>query len=380
LKTSFRIYLASTILLVVFSVSAYAQEAHLPAFDGFSYLRDPLFNRTIAHQAIMLTKPVECIEPRADVKTEFVPVVEKNVCPEMTEEQALSQRERFELQLALDKALSQVLKLTVDYEVLRTRVQSLGSRVGGSEGLNQRGGRELQELTALNNKRLADRDEQLSLLQARLDTAQANYHSESASRLLAEEQLNALQSENIKPEESVSDSDEKLQLFTEQLDNNKTLIHQLEIDLAVEKADNAKLRVEQKQTSAELKQVGNDEQTASVFEPSREWVIEGLKFKRGSADIEFNSIESLNVLVEHLKQNSKLTIQVNGYTDSVGSDESNLRLSQARADSVAGYLVEQGIENYRVKALGYGESRPLGNNQLEQGRLLNRRVAVLFLN
>ncbi len=408
LKTSFRIYLASAILLAVPSVSAYAQEAHLPAFDGFSYLRDPLFNRTIAHQTMVPTKPVECIEPKAEVKTEIVPAVEKNDCPEMTEEQALSQRERFELQLALDKALSQVLKLTVDYEALRTRVQNLGSRVGGTEGFSQRDGRELQELTAINNKRLADRDEQLSLLQTRLDAAQARYHSENASRLLAEEQLKALQSKNIKPKESVSDSDGKLQLFTEQLDNSKLLIRQLEIDLAAEKADNAKLLAEQKQALAELKQAGNDEQTASAelkqasngeqtasaelkqasngehtsspFETSREWVIEGLKFKRGSADIESNSIESLNVLVEHLKQNTKLTVQVNGYTDSIGSNEANLRLSQARADSVADHLIRQGVETYRVKALGYGESRPLGNNQLEQGRLLNRRVAVLFLN
>lgn len=394
LKTSFRIYLASAILLAVPSVSAYAQEAHLPAFDGFSYLRDPLFNRTIAHQTMVPTKPVECIEPKAEVKTEIVPAVEKNDCPEMTEEQALSQRERFELQLALDKALSQVLKLTVDYEALRTRVQSLSSRVGGTEGFSQRDGRELQELTAINNKRLADRDEQLSLLQTRLDAAQATYHSENASRLLAEEQLKALQSKNIKPKESVSDSDGKLQLFTEQLDNSKLLIRQLEIDLAAEKADNAKLLAEQKQALAELKQAGNDEQTASAelkqasngehtsspFETSREWVIEGLKFKRGSADIESNSIESLNVLVEHLKQNTKLTVQVNGYTDSIGSNEANLRLSQARADSVADHLIRQGVETYRVKALGYGESRPLGNNRLEQGRLLNRRVAVLFLN
>jgi outer membrane protein OmpA-like peptidoglycan-associated protein len=380
LISSFRICLASAILLAGFSVSAYAQEVHLPAFDGFSYVRDPLFNRTIAREAIALAEPIECIEPKADVKIEFVPTVEKNECPEMTEEQVLSQKQSFELQLGLDKALSQVLKLSVDYETLRTRVQNLDSRVDGRDGIGQRGGSELQELTALNSKRLADRDQQLSLLQTRLDKAQARYHSENASRLLAEKQLKTLQSKSSETKESVSVSNEKLQLFTEQLDNNKAVIHQLEIDLATEKAGNAKLLAEQKQAFAGLEQADNDEHTASAFKLSEEWLIEGLKFKRGSADIDFDSVQSLNVLVEHLKQNSKLTIQVNGYTDSVGSAQSNLRLSQARADSVADYLTEQGIENYRVKTLGYGESRPMGNNQLEQGRLLNRRVAVLFLN
>jgi len=320
------------------------------------------------------------MEPEAGVKAEFVPVVEKNICPEITEEQALSKRERFELQLALDKALSQVLKLTVDYEALRTRVQNLGAGVDGRGGFSQRDGSDLQELTALNNKRLADRDERILLLQTRLDIAQANYQNENASRLRAEEQLERLQSESIKPQESASDSSEKLQLITEQLDNNKVLIHQLEIDLAAEKADNAKLLVEQEQASIELKQADNETQLETPFRPSTEWVIDGLKFERGSADIDFDSVQNLNVLVDHLKQNSKLTIQVNGYTDSVGSVVSNLRLSQARADSVAGYLIGQGIEDHRVKTLGYGESRPLGNNQLEQGRLLNRRVAVLFLN
>ena len=115
------------------------------------------------------------------------------------------------------------------------------------------------------------------------------------------------------------------------------------------------------------------------FEVAKEWVIEGLRFEKGSARIENSSLGSLDGLLRLLQQNLGVVVQVNGYTDNVGSEDTNQRLSQRRADAVADYLIKQGIDAFRITTLGYGERRPVAGNGTEQGRLKNRRVAVLLL-
>ena len=115
---------------------------------------------------------------------------------------------------------------------------------------------------------------------------------------------------------------------------------------------------------------------ATGYTPAREWVISGLQFEEGSADIDRASVDSLASLVTQLRENEALAVQINGYTDNVGSAASNLSLSQDRADAVAAYLVEQGIGKDRIKALGYGELRPIASNDTAEGRAQNRRVEV----
>jgi OmpA-OmpF porin, OOP family len=67
-------------------------------------------------------------------------------------------------------------------------------------------------------------------------------------------------------------------------------------------------------------------------------------------------------------------MRVEGHTDSVGNANANLRLSQARSESVRDYLVRNGIAPERVQAIGYGEERPVADNSTDEGRALNRRV------
>ncbi len=364
------------ILLAAFSVKVYAQEVRSPSFDSFSYLRDPVFNGTSPREPVAPALTQECDALAAEPE----PRVAQQACPEITRESALSEQERFELQLALDKALSQILKLTVDYEALLARVQSFELRTGeGPEAYSQQGAAELEELMGLNAKRLADRDQQLAAQQTRLDALYRQYDNENASRKQLEKKVKELESESKKARELNSDNSKKVTQLTEQLEQKQSRIKQLKTELSAEKPGKVILPAEQKQVLTSLQVIDNDEGKLSPFLSSREWVIEGLRFKEGSADIELNSIQSLNVLISHLKKNPTRNVQVNGYTDSIGSAQSNLHLSQARANAVASYLTQQGIEFYRVKALGYGERRPLGDNAHEQGRLLNRRVAVLFL-
>jgi outer membrane protein OmpA-like peptidoglycan-associated protein len=72
-----------------------------------------------------------------------------------------------------------------------------------------------------------------------------------------------------------------------------------------------------------------------------------------------------------------LKIQVEGHTDSIGSDEYNQRLSEQRASTVRDYLVAQGVPNPSVTAVGFGKSRPVVSNDTDAGRQQNRRVELV---
>jgi outer membrane protein OmpA-like peptidoglycan-associated protein len=69
-----------------------------------------------------------------------------------------------------------------------------------------------------------------------------------------------------------------------------------------------------------------------------------------------------------------------GHTDSVGSEEFNLALSQRRADAVKEVLTAKGVSPERILTKGYGKQFPVASNDTESGRQLNRRVEVLILN
>jgi outer membrane protein OmpA-like peptidoglycan-associated protein len=67
-------------------------------------------------------------------------------------------------------------------------------------------------------------------------------------------------------------------------------------------------------------------------------------------------------------------VEIGGHTDNVGSDESNLQLSDSRAKSVVEYLVSKGIDASRLTYKGYGETQPIADNESDEGRAKNRRT------
>ena len=76
----------------------------------------------------------------------------------------------------------------------------------------------------------------------------------------------------------------------------------------------------------------------------------------------------------HNHENALLTIE--GHTDSKGTDEYNMTLSQKRANAVRAYLIEKGIAESRLKATGFGETTPIADNNTSAGRAKNRRVEL----
>ena len=87
----------------------------------------------------------------------------------------------------------------------------------------------------------------------------------------------------------------------------------------------------------------------------------------------------LDKVVDFLNNNSSVEIEIAGHTDSKGSDDYNLNLSQGRAQAVVDYLIGQGIDEYRLVAKGYGETVPLETNDTDEGRAVNRRVEFTVL-
>jgi outer membrane protein OmpA-like peptidoglycan-associated protein len=84
----------------------------------------------------------------------------------------------------------------------------------------------------------------------------------------------------------------------------------------------------------------------------------------------------LNSVVKVLKEYEKTLIEVSGFTDSTGSDQHNLELSERRAQAVGGYLRGQGINPTRLLAQGFGEAQPIASNDTPAGRQENRRVEL----
>ena len=103
-------------------------------------------------------------------------------------------------------------------------------------------------------------------------------------------------------------------------------------------------------------------------------------FATGSYKLLPKSFKSLNGVADLLKTDESLMIDIDGHTDSQGSDESNQTLSENRAAAVKNYLVSQGVSESRLKSTGYGETKPVEDNKTAAGRAKNRRTEMTVRN
>jgi len=99
-------------------------------------------------------------------------------------------------------------------------------------------------------------------------------------------------------------------------------------------------------------------------------------FETNSDKLKVASLDQLDELVKILQQYEGANLLIEGYTDSQGDDAFNLTLSQKRTESVKKYLIEKGIRESRLTSIGYGETKPIADNNTSAGRAKNRRVEL----
>lgn len=113
-----------------------------------------------------------------------------------------------------------------------------------------------------------------------------------------------------------------------------------------------------------------------TIEKEKTITLKNIFFDFASSNLKPSSRAELMNVVDFMKNNPKIQIEISGHTDNIGSADNNQTLSEQRADVVKQYIVEQGIEANRIITKGYGFSKPVADNQTEDGRKQNRRVEL----
>jgi outer membrane protein OmpA-like peptidoglycan-associated protein len=116
-----------------------------------------------------------------------------------------------------------------------------------------------------------------------------------------------------------------------------------------------------------------DSSKQTIFKPV---VLPNVQFYTNSANLIPTSLSDIQQLAQHLIDTPELDAIVIGHTDNVGDAQSNLKLSQRRAETVRNVIISMGVESNRLTAIGKGDKEPKTDNSTEEGRLMNRRVEV----
>jgi outer membrane protein OmpA-like peptidoglycan-associated protein len=146
-------------------------------------------------------------------------------------------------------------------------------------------------------------------------------------------------------------------------------------------ANDAAARAEAERAAREAEEARKRLQKfADVKEDERGTIITlagGIPFKTGKADLQPVAVDRLKIVAEALKGTQR-TVLVEGHTDSTGKPETNMKLSQARAETVRKYLIDGGIPADQIRAQGVGQDRPVADNKTSAGRAKNRRVEIIL--
>lgn len=129
----------------------------------------------------------------------------------------------------------------------------------------------------------------------------------------------------------------------------------------------------------EYKELKNEVLRIAAIEVGIDIPLNNIFFEYAKANLRPDSYPELDRMVETLQRNPNLVIEIQGHTDNVGSNESNMKLSQDRAEAVRKYLLSKKINAERVSSIGYGETRPIATNETEEGKAQNRRVQMAIV-
>ena len=140
---------------------------------------------------------------------------------------------------------------------------------------------------------------------------------------------------------------------------------------AQREAEAAARRAQQEKDAAALAAIGKVEQIEDEISVI---LNNDILFQYGKTDLSKESKQTLDKAVELLNQIPNRTLVIQGHTDSVGSDEYNMELSEQRAKRVYDYMMGQGLQIKEVSYKGFGEAKPVADNNTKEGRQANRHV------
>lgn len=103
-----------------------------------------------------------------------------------------------------------------------------------------------------------------------------------------------------------------------------------------------------------------------------------IEFVTGTVNLVPGAAQGIDMLAAYLNKYKNKTVTLSGHTDSSGSAERNLELSQQRADYIRDVLISKGISPDRITAIGYGQTQPIASNSTSAGRQKNRRIDISF--
>ena len=184
---------------------------------------------------------------------------------------------------------------------------------------------------------------------------------ERERQLLAESEENRLQIIGLS--EEIRELDERLGGVSEE---RTALIQRLEADAAARAQFS---RIESAFSAGE----------ALVYREGNNLILRlvGLSFESGESTIDPSHRPLLEKVRDAADVFPRSLIVIEGHTDALGSDTANLTLSRSRAEAVGAFLVDEfGVAGFRIRAMGFGETRPIANNESAQGRARNRRIDV----
>ncbi len=127
---------------------------------------------------------------------------------------------------------------------------------------------------------------------------------------------------------------------------------------------------------AQARKLAQEAEVCAPAKPKEIVVLKGVNFAFNSTELTPKSKEILNQWVARIKSDTTIRVEVAGHTDNIGSDAYNQKLSEGRAGAVVNYFVSQGVPADRMKAVGYGKTKPVASNKTEEGRAENRRVEL----
>jgi len=136
---------------------------------------------------------------------------------------------------------------------------------------------------------------------------------------------------------------------------------------------------EYNQLEIEAKEGSFEAEITIGYEPESTFTLEDVHFDVNMATLRPESFKALDNLVSILKIKDDLQVEIAGHTDSDGDENANLKLSQARAESVVKYLVSKGVNKEKLIAKGYGETEPVAENTTAAGKQKNRRTEARIL-